>query len=290
MEGLGLSAPPAPSAAARTLPTQRRHSGRADACAASLRQSPQLRPSVLRGCNHHSVFLLAAPPKPDFRLPTRGVAPAQPWMCLQEDLAGPGSTGAACRFSDRCDCRRTRSSAAEVNIVSCFQPFVEALVGDGAGHIWSAAADRLASSVRQLYQSVGCWRRSTSWCEKPWCAPSIRTPWSCAPATVPHSAPAMAITFPELPQARLGESTDRYCPIWGRDPRPPRSGCKRLHAGLRFSSLVSTGAGSTPPSTTAWPHGVPADPPPRADGRPKATGCLSLPGNRARCWATDQRF
>src|SRR5262245_1122649 len=96
-------------------------------------------------------FLLGRAPRADFKLGDlmgRRVAVVSevptPWMCLQEDMRREGLDPAKL---DRVTGRSMLQSAAllragEIEVVQLFQPFVEELVEDGAGHIWYAAAAR----------------------------------------------------------------------------------------------------------------------------------------------------
>jgi len=166
-------------------------------------------------------------------------------MCLQEDLrrAGLDPTRLA-RVSDRSMAETSQAlRRGEVDVVQAFQPFVEALVEDGAGHIWWAAADRGPTSYTTLYAPRSLLARRGAECEAMVRALYRTLKWVHA-GDGTRLAAAIADYFAELPQARLAKALDRYLAlgIWGRDPRLPRSGFERLRAGLISGGLISMGA------------------------------------------------
>ena len=197
-------------------------------------------------------FLLGRQAKPDFRfsdlmalqLATVSEVPT-PWMCLQEDLRRAGLDPARlARVSDRSMAETSQAlRRGEIDVVQAFQPFVEALVEDGAGHIWWAAADRGPTSYTTLYAPRELLAKRGAECEAMVRALYRTLKWVHA-GDGTRLAAAIADYFAELPQARLAKALDRYLAlgIWGRDPRLPRSGFERLRAGLLSGGLISTGA------------------------------------------------
>ncbi|HEU0060639.1 MAG TPA: ABC transporter substrate-binding protein [Hyphomicrobiaceae bacterium] len=197
-------------------------------------------------------FLLGRQPRPEFRLPdlaglrlaTVSEVPT-PWMCLQEDLRRGGvDPGRLERVGDRSmaeNCEALRRG--DVDVVQLFQPFVESLVEDGAGHIWSAAADRGPTSYTTLYGRRGLLATRRADCEGMVRAIYRTLKWVHA-GDGSRLAAAIADYFPGLPEPRLARALDRYLSlgIWGRDPRLPRSGFERLRAGLISGGLLATGA------------------------------------------------
>jgi NitT/TauT family transport system substrate-binding protein len=197
-------------------------------------------------------FLLGRQAKGDFRfsdlvglrLATVSEVPT-PWMCLQEDLRRAGLDPARlARVSDRSMAETSQAlRRGEVDVVQAFQPFVEDLVEDGAGHIWWAAANRGPTSYTTLYAPRSLLARRGAECEAMVRALYRTLKWVHA-GDGTRLAAAIADYFAELPQARLAKALDRYLAlgIWGRDPRLPRSGFERLRAGLISGGLISTGA------------------------------------------------
>jgi NitT/TauT family transport system substrate-binding protein len=109
-------------------------------------------------------LLVGRAPRPDFRLAdllgvrvaTVGEVPT-PWLCLQEDLRRAGiAPGRLDRVGDRGMAENIASlRAAEVDVVQVFEPFVSGLVGEGAGHVWYAAAARGPTSYTTFYARRG---------------------------------------------------------------------------------------------------------------------------------------
>ena len=75
-----------------------------------------------------------------------------PWLCLQEDLRRSGldpdkvDRVVGPSMAENVDALR----AGEVDAIQIFQPYVEQLVAEGAGHIWFTAARRGATSYTTL--------------------------------------------------------------------------------------------------------------------------------------------
>jgi NitT/TauT family transport system substrate-binding protein len=197
-------------------------------------------------------FLLGRTAKPDFRLSdlaglrlaTVSEVPT-PWMCLQEDLRRAGLDPAKLdRVDDRsmaqnCDALRR----GEVDVVQLFQPFVEELVEEHAGHIWSAAAERGPTSYTTLYAPRALLAARRRDCEGMVRALHRTLQWVHA-GDGSRLAAAIADYFPHLPQARLAKALARYqaLGLWGRNPHLPRIGYERLKAGLLSGGLIKTAA------------------------------------------------
>ena len=168
-----------------------------------------------------------------------------PWMCLQEDLRRDGLDPAKL---DRISGRSMAQNAAllrsgDIEVVQLFQPFVEELVEDGAGHIWYAAATRGATSYTCLYARRARLAERREACHRMVRALYRTLRWVHA---VPGAEVAAAITsyFPDVPRQRLANALERYkaLGIWGKDPILPPSGYARLRASLVSGGLVQTGA------------------------------------------------
>jgi NitT/TauT family transport system substrate-binding protein len=197
-------------------------------------------------------FLLGRTAKPGFRLTdleglrlaTVSEVPT-PWLCLQEDLRRAGLDPMRLdRVSDRSmaqNCEALRRG--EVDVVQLFQPFVEELIEEGAGHIWSAAAERGPTSYTTLYAPRALLSARRQECEGMVRALYRTLKWVHA-SDGARLAAAIADYFPHLPQARLAKALARYqaLGIWGRNPRLPRLGYERLKAGLLSGGLIATAA------------------------------------------------
>src|SRR5215510_5320307 len=197
-------------------------------------------------------FLLGRRPKPHFPLSDLqglGLATVSevptPWLCLQEDLRRAGLDPARLeRVRDRSmaeNCEALRRG--EVDVVQLFQPFVEELIEDRAGHIWSAAAERGPTSYTTLYAPRALLSARRQECEGMVRALYRTLQWVHA-GDGARLAAAIADYFPHVPQPRLAKALARYqaLGIWGRNPRLPRIGYDRLKAGLLSGGLIATAA------------------------------------------------
>jgi NitT/TauT family transport system substrate-binding protein len=193
-------------------------------------------------------FLVGRVPRLDFRLsdlPGLRFASVSevptPWMCLQDDLRRAGLDPDAL---DRTPDGTMPDNAAALregrfDVVQLFQPFVEQLVADGAGHIWYAQADRgpcsyttfyapratLESRSDELLRMTRAMYRTQKWLH------------AAAPADV---AAAAADFFPDLSREILAACIARYraLGIWAKNPLPPRDAFQRLHDAMLSGGLI----------------------------------------------------
>jgi len=235
-------------------------------------------------------FLLGSAPRTNFkladltgrRLATVSEVPT-PWMCLQADLRRDGLDPAKLeRVSDR---SMSMSAAllrrGEIDVVQLFQPFVEELVEEGAGHIWYAAAARGPTSYTCLYG-----RRSWLAGHRDECRRMVRALYRTlrwvGVASGAEIADVVAAYFPDVPHERLGKALDRYkaLSIWGRDPILPRSGFERLRASLVSGGLIAQGGRFEATVDNTLAEAVIAEDPPALTlgSRPKDGGWRRPPG------------
>jgi NitT/TauT family transport system substrate-binding protein len=189
-------------------------------------------------------LLVGRAPRPAFqladllglRVATVGEVPT-PWMCLQEDLRRAGiAPGRLDRVGDRTMAQNIAAlRAAEVDVVQLFEPFVSALVAEGAGHVWYAAATRGPTSYTTFYARRGLLttRREDL---RQMVRAIHRTQLWVAGATAAQIADAIADYFPDVPAPIRAAACARYqtLGIWSTTPVLPRQGYDRL-----LSSLVS---------------------------------------------------
>jgi NitT/TauT family transport system substrate-binding protein len=194
-------------------------------------------------------FLVGRTPRPGFqmadlmdvRLASVSEVPT-PWYCLQEDLRRAGQDPTKL---NRIDDRSMADNAAalrrgEVDVVQLFQPFVEDLVAEGAGHVWYEAASRGPCSYTTFYTRRSLLDTRADELGRMTLAMYRTQKWL-------HATPTEAIArtvagfFPNVPAARLTSAIARYqrLGIWGRNPRLPRGGYDRLKAGLLSGGLIT---------------------------------------------------
>ena len=196
-------------------------------------------------------FLVGREPRPSFRLAElmgKRVATVSevptPWLCLQEDMRranlDPARLDRVTNGSMAANAEALRRG--EVDVVQLFQPYVEELLENGAGHIWYAAADRGPISYTTFYARRAFLTTRSEDCLRLTRAIYRTLEWVHA-GDGSRVAAAIAEYFPEVPQPRLAKALDRYqaLGVWGRNPRLPRSGYERLRAGLVSGGFVKSG-------------------------------------------------
>jgi NitT/TauT family transport system substrate-binding protein len=196
-------------------------------------------------------LLVGREPRPEFalrdlvglRVATVSEVPT-PWMCLQEDLRRAGIAPARLdRVSDRGMADNIAAlRRGEVDAVQVFEPFVSALLADGAGHVWYAAASRGPTSYTTFYARRDLLRVRRDEAHRMVRAIYRTLKWV---AQVDGAAIATAIAgfFPDVPPPVLVAACSRYkaLGIWGRNPVLPRGGYDRLLSGLVSGGFVSPG-------------------------------------------------
>jgi NitT/TauT family transport system substrate-binding protein len=116
--------------------------------------------SLLRGGTRDPFMLVARTARPNFHLQDLvGLRVASvsevptPWLCLQEDLRRAGLEPTRLNRSTTGTMSENAASLlrGEIDVVQLFEPYVEALVDSGAGHIWYAASTRGPTSYTTFY-------------------------------------------------------------------------------------------------------------------------------------------
>lgn len=195
-------------------------------------------------------FLVGRTARPDFRLTDlAGLRFASvsevptPWMCLQDNLRRAGLDPLS--LDRAADGTMPDNAAALRNggfdVVQLFQPFAEALIADGAGHIWYAQAQRgpcsytafyapaytLESHADELYRMTRAIYRTQKWLHA---------------QAAPDIAAAVAGFFPDVRRDTLTACVERYraLEVWGRTPLLPREGFERLHDAMLSGGLIES--------------------------------------------------
>ncbi len=193
-------------------------------------------------------FLVGRTPNPSFRFhdlmgPT--VAPVffltTPWMCLQDDVRRAGLDPAKLKTVDQTmEANLADFRAGRIDVLQTFEPHVEMLQREGAGHLWHAAAERgptayttfyttrrvLAEKPDPLYRMARAMYRTQKWLHS-------------------HDATDVAALvapdfFPEVARDVLTAAVARYLTlgVWSSDPVLPRDGFERLKAALLSGGLI----------------------------------------------------
>ena len=197
-------------------------------------------------------FVVGSAPRPDFqmsdlvglRLGTVAEVPT-PWMCLQDDIRRAGLDPA---IGNRVSDRSMADNAAalrdgSLDAIQIFQPFVEQLVSEGAGHIWYAAATRGPTSYTTLYTT------ERTLAAKPDVMLAMtraiyRTQKWLHRQDAATIAATIASFFPDLDTDTLTACIARYkaLDLWGRDPFLPKGGFETLKGACLSGGLIERGA------------------------------------------------
>ncbi len=197
-------------------------------------------------------FLIGCAPRPDFQMSDLAglrigtvCEVRTPWMCLQDDIRRAGlDPTILTRVTDRSMADNAAAlREGMLDAIQVFQPFVEQLVCEGAGHIWYAAASRgptsyttLLTTERTLVEKrdtvlamTRAIYRTQKWVHRQ------------DAATV---AETIAAFFPDLDTDTLTACIARYkaLGLWGADPILPKDGFERLKAACLSGGLIKRGA------------------------------------------------
>ena len=194
-------------------------------------------------------FLVAREPNPGFRFHdlldrTVGIVSEvpTPWLCLQDDIRRAGiDPDAVRRISDRTMPENAAAlRAGDVDVVQLFQPMVESLVAEGAGHIWYAAATRGPTSYTTLITT----RETTSRTPDVVMAMTraiYRSQKWLHTKTPTEIGESVAEFFPGLSRELLVGAIERYLDlgIWGRNPRLPCVGFVRQKLAMLSGGYIT---------------------------------------------------
>jgi NitT/TauT family transport system substrate-binding protein len=193
-------------------------------------------------------FIVGREQRDDFRLAdligSRFASVAEvptPWLCLQDDLRRAGIDPTALnRITGPSMAENTAAlRAGTLDAVQLFQPYVEELVTEGAGHIWYAAASRGPTAYTTLVarRSVLAARRDEFAAMVRGMARALR--WMAA---TPGSevATALAAFFPDVPPPIFAAALDRYraLGLYAPDPVMQRDGFDRLQAAMLSGGVL----------------------------------------------------
>jgi NitT/TauT family transport system substrate-binding protein len=193
-------------------------------------------------------FIIGREPRADFRpRDLQGVRFASvaevptPWLCLQDDIRRDGADPAALNRTSGPSMAENAASlrAGKLDAVQLFQPYAEELLQSGAGHLWSAAADRGLTAYTTLVtrQSVLTTRRDELAAMVRAMDHTLR--WI---AGTPGSeiARALAAFFPDVPAPIYAAAIDRYraLNLYAVDPMTKREGVQRLQEAMRSGGVL----------------------------------------------------
>jgi NitT/TauT family transport system substrate-binding protein len=191
------------------------------------------------------------------RTPNPGFAPAQltrwtlatvtevptPWICLQHDLRRAGIAPSAVKLAPGRTMAENAAAlrAGEVDVIQVFEPYVQALVEEGAGHVWYAAASRGPTSYTSLNTTRAFIEQEPETVLRLTRAMYRTLKWIAA-RDGRALAEAIAGYFPDLPLARLAACCDRYrlLGLWNRTPVLQREGLEWLRDAMLGAGAIRT--------------------------------------------------
>jgi NitT/TauT family transport system substrate-binding protein len=194
-------------------------------------------------------FLLGHTPNPTFRFSdlldctlASVIEVPTPWLCLQDDIRRAGIDPAAVNRTADCTMAENvaKLRAGDIDVVQVFEPFVEILVGEGAGHIWYSAATRGPTSYTTLYTTKALAETNPDTLLRMTRAIYRTQKWFHA-----HDGPEIAEVigdfFQDLSHEVLAGAITRYkgLGLWGRDPVLSTTGFVRLKCGLLSGGFIS---------------------------------------------------
>jgi NitT/TauT family transport system substrate-binding protein len=193
-------------------------------------------------------FVVGREPRRDFRvadLAHVGFASVAevptPWICLQDDLRRAGVDPASLNrisgpsMADNAAALR----AGSLDAVQLFQPYAEALIASGAGHVWYAAADRGLTAYTALVTRRPLLGSRRDELQRMTCAVARTLRWM---AETPGADIARALIdfFPSVAPGIFAAAIDRYraAKLFAVDPVMRREGFDRLQAAMRSAGAL----------------------------------------------------
>jgi NitT/TauT family transport system substrate-binding protein len=195
-------------------------------------------------------FLVGRKPNPGFapeQLPkwTLGVVTEvpTPWICLQHDLRLAGITPSAVKLAPGriMGANAAALRAGQMDLIQVFQPYAQALVEQGAGHVWYAAASRGPTAYTTLNTTRAFIERHPDTVLRLTRAMYRTLKWIAA-----HDGRALAdaITryLPDIPIERLAACCDTYrsLGLWNRTPILQREGLEWLRDAMLAAGTIKT--------------------------------------------------
>jgi len=195
-------------------------------------------------------FLVGRTPNPAFtpaQLPQWTLAVVTevptPWICLQHDLRRAGIAPSAVKLAPGHTMAENAAAlrAGEVDVIQTFQPYAQALMDEGAGYLWYAAASRGPTSYTSFNTTRSFIEREPETVLRLTRGMYRTLKWIAA-----HDgralAEAIASYFPDVPIARLAACCERYRVhgLWNRTPVLQREGLEWLRDAMLAARAIGT--------------------------------------------------
>jgi NitT/TauT family transport system substrate-binding protein len=195
-------------------------------------------------------FLVGRTPNPGFtpaQLPrwTLGVVSEvpTPWICLQHDLRRAGIAPSSVTLARGRTMAENAAAllAGDVDVIQVFEPFAQALVEEGSGHVWYAAASRGPTAYTSLNTTRTFIEREPDTVLRLTRAMFRTLKWIAA-RDGGALAEAIAGYFPELPVSRLAACCERYrsLGLWNGTPILQREGLEWLRDAMLAAGAIGS--------------------------------------------------
>lgn len=193
-------------------------------------------------------FIVGRTPRPDFKFAdlkdcafgTVSEVPT-PWICLQDDLRRAGvDPESLTRTTDASMADNAAALAAgRLDAIQVFQPYAEALVESGDGHIWLASADRGLTAYTTLNTRRAVIAEREDDLKAMTRAIGKTLAWVAA-APADEIAATVAPFFPDIPRDRAARIIQRYrdLNLWARSPVIPEESFHRLAAAMQSGGVI----------------------------------------------------
>ena len=164
-----------------------------------------------------------------------------PWLCLQHDLRAADLDPADIdRTPERTMPENVEAlRAGEVDVIQCFQPYVEQVLAEQLGHIWYAASDRGPTAYTAMYAPQSLLDDKPDEFLRMTRAVYRTQAWIASHEAV-DLAELVADFFPDVPLVRLTSALARYkqLGLWNQTPIMPQEGFEWLKAACLSGGFI----------------------------------------------------
>jgi NitT/TauT family transport system substrate-binding protein len=195
-------------------------------------------------------FLVGRTPNPGFtpaQLPRWALAVVTevptPWICLQHDLRRAGIDPSSVKLAPGRTMAENAAAlrAGQVDLIQVFQPYAQALMEEGVGRVWYAAASRGPTAYTSLNTTRAFIEREPDTVLRMTRAMYRTLKWIAA-RDGRALAEAIAGYFSDVPAARLAACCERYrtLALWNRSPVLQREGLEWLRDAMLGAGAIRT--------------------------------------------------
>jgi NitT/TauT family transport system substrate-binding protein len=164
-----------------------------------------------------------------------------PWLTFQDDVGRAGiDPGSLRRMKDRPMAQNVAAfKRGRLDIIQVFEPYADALVQSGAGHIWHRFATRGDIAYTSFYTTRTFARRNRKTCEA-LVRGIARAQKALHRETPGEIAKAIGEFFPDIAPDGLARMIKGYrdSGLWARTPALPTEAFTRLKAALVSGNLI----------------------------------------------------